>query len=152
MHIRTATLADLDPIDHLEKLSFPHPGELYSRRKLTALIRNRRAEVIVAEIDVDVVGWAAGLVGLEGREKSGRVFSLAVHPSRRGLQLGGRLLDRMLELLRSRGCSTVYLEVREDNVAAIRLYRRFGFVTCAELPGFYGIGVNAVRMKQEMPG
>jgi len=55
------------------------------------------------------------------------IHDLAVTADCRGLGVGRRLLEAVEAKARVLGCGKVTLEVREDNVAARRLYRRLGF-------------------------
>jgi len=57
-----------------------------------------------------------------------RILSIAVHPRCVGQGLGLQLATAGLEYLRGRGAAEVRLEVRPGNEAALRLYRRLGFV------------------------
>jgi ribosomal protein S18 acetylase RimI-like enzyme len=55
------------------------------------------------------------------------VHDLAVVPGWRGRGIGRRLLAAVEDLARERGHCKITLEVREDNPAAMALYRRLGF-------------------------
>lgn len=57
----------------------------------------------------------------------GELANIAVRPELRGRGLGARLLDEVLAAARRRGVTQLYLEVRDSNDAALRLYERFGF-------------------------
>lgn len=55
-------------------------------------------------------------------------LTMGVSPEARGLGIGRELLDAALEKLRAEGqIEILYLSVRADNIAAIRLYERCGF-------------------------
>ncbi|HXP46669.1 MAG TPA: ribosomal protein S18-alanine N-acetyltransferase [Terriglobales bacterium] len=54
---------------------------------------------------------------------------------RRGL--GTRLVQKLLDLARSRGAQAVFLEVRESNRAARALYSKSGFVETGRRRGYY---------------
>jgi len=56
-----------------------------------------------------------------------RIFSVAVHPEFQGMGIGTGLVQVGLEYLSSRGARRVRLEVRPDNIAAIRVYEKLGF-------------------------
>jgi ribosomal protein S18 acetylase RimI-like enzyme len=56
------------------------------------------------------------------------IHDLAVAPKYRGQGIGWQLLLSVEEHARCRDCCSITLEVRGDNEAAQRLYRRFGFV------------------------
>ena len=56
------------------------------------------------------------------------ILTVVVDPSARRNGCGQRLLGAHLSRLAALGVTTVFLEVEEENVAALALYRRFGFV------------------------
>jgi len=55
------------------------------------------------------------------------IHDLAVLPAYRGTGLGRLLLEAAEQAAHDLGCCKLTLEVREDNVRAQGLYRRFGF-------------------------
>ncbi len=57
----------------------------------------------------------------------GEILNLAVAPDGRRRGLGHALVRRVLEGLTSRGAQAIYLEVRESNASARRLYAGHGF-------------------------
>ncbi|RTE86839.1 MULTISPECIES: ribosomal protein S18-alanine N-acetyltransferase [Gammaproteobacteria] len=81
------------------------------------------------------------------------LMNIAVHPKFQGKGLGSALLNDML--MRYSDFSDqewqvnvpIYLEVRESNTAAIRLYERYGFKCLGSRPGYYP-PVNAGEPKE----
>jgi ribosomal protein S18 acetylase RimI-like enzyme len=144
--LRPARLSDLDEIFQIEHLSFVHAGERFLPRRIRYLLGSPRAIVTVAEMEARVLGWAAGLMGPNRANRWGRVYAVAVHPESRGRKLGHRLLHAMVSDLRKRGAGRIFLEVRQDNHPAIKLYERSGFLPCKTLPNYYGHGIGAIRM------
>jgi ribosomal-protein-alanine N-acetyltransferase len=65
------------------------------------------------------------------------ILSVAVAASARGRGLAGRLLHLHLRRLAGLGARTVFLEVGENNTAAIRLYTRAGFEEVSRRQGYY---------------
>jgi len=51
--------------------------------------------------------------------------------------LGWRLMQAALREATVRGVETMFLEVEENNVAAVGLYRRLGFEQVARRPAYY---------------
>jgi ribosomal-protein-alanine N-acetyltransferase len=65
------------------------------------------------------------------------IANLCIHPNRRGLGLGGRLLRHMIDYARQCDASAVELEVHTSNTNAYRLYINHGFRIFRFLPRFY---------------
>ena len=55
------------------------------------------------------------------------IHDLAVTAAHRRKGVGRALLEDILHRARESGCAKVTLEVRDDNAAARRLYKRMGF-------------------------
>jgi ribosomal-protein-alanine N-acetyltransferase len=65
------------------------------------------------------------------------VLNLCVHPDYQGRGIGRVLLDHLLDIGRSRGAGSVFLEVRPSNQAALALYRNTGFDEVGVRPAYY---------------
>jgi len=102
---------------------------------------------IVAEVNGFVVGF---VVGFLSSETTGRIFSLAVHPSYQNRKLGSALLKEIIDVFRKMGVSEIILEVRSGNVKARRFYERHGFITTDVLEKYYNDGESAYLMRLEM--
>lgn len=76
----------------------------------------------------------------------GHIISLGVLPEYRRRGIGRALLCEALKALRRECTGRVYLEVREDNEAALRLYSSIGFRVVEYLPRYYSDGGGAYRM------
>lgn len=58
---------------------------------------------------------------------SAQILSIGTRKNYRGKNIGSRLLEKGLNYLKTKGVKWVKLEVRPDNLPAIRLYKKFGF-------------------------
>lgn len=88
------------------------------------------AECLAADalfLVADVGGIVAGYVIAQGAAGQGEILNLGVAPAHRRRGIGRRLVAEILARLRERGVHDVYLEVRESNTVARRLYESFGF-------------------------
>ena len=65
------------------------------------------------------------------------LVTIAVRPIYQKLGIGERLLFDVLEQARSSALQKIILEVRQSNLPAQALYRKFGFVKIGELPHYY---------------
>jgi len=98
--------------------------------------------------DQVVVGYA----GLAAIAPDADVQTIAVAETARGIGLGRALLMNLLHHANERGCSTVLLEVAEDNPVAIELYRSVGFETISSRPDYYAPGRAALIMRRRQLG
>lgn len=143
MSIRRARPGDLQSILRIEKRSFARDAwdrELF----LDYLAQSGNSVFLAATIDCAVVGYVVAF----HRETSAEVDSIAVAPAKRGRGVAGALLKRVIALLRQRGFRTVSLNVRLENKAAIRLYRKLGFQRVRRVNGYYEDGAAAWRMRR----
>lgn len=62
------------------------------------------------------------------------------HPQARGLRLGRRLLEALIDHARGNGIETLTLGVRGNNHGAIELYERLGFREWGRLPNSIEVG------------
>ena len=156
MIFRKAHSGDVEAIERIEHRCFGRE-ERFHRRQIAALAANPRAIVLIAQDDSSKhLGWGAALVrrhrGARGGPAtcSGRIYSVAVDPDGRGMGVGKKLMTEMLDWLRDRGATRVYLEVRTDNVAAIALYRKLGFAEIGWIDHYYATGLHALRMMRSV--
>jgi len=104
----------------------------------------------VLEEDDEVRGYA----GLMCPGAEADVQTIAVAPGAQGGGRGGLLLDALVAEAAGRGATSLLLEVRADNAAAIGLYERRGFERIALRRGYYQPGdVDAQIMRlRPLPG
>lgn len=67
----------------------------------------------------------------------GEILNLAVAPAFRRLGVGQAILRQMLSFAAQRGGERVFLEVRESNGPARRLYEKEGFLPCGVRKNYY---------------
>jgi ribosomal-protein-alanine N-acetyltransferase len=79
---------------------------------------------------------------------------IAVAPGQRSAGIGRLLLETVIADTMQRGASEVFLEVRENNVAARRLYHSAGFVDIGARPNYYtgtgGSRFSAITMRRNV--
>lgn len=65
------------------------------------------------------------------------ILNLSVDPDLQGQGLGGQLLRQCIEDAKDQGAAQLFLEVRESNEAAIRMYAAQGFNELGRRRGYY---------------
>ena len=83
-------------------------------------------------------------------DSEAEILSIGVTPDRQRQGVGKRLLQHFFEHGTSQNMTRVVLEVAEDNVPALGLYRDFGFAAFGRRKGYYKQGnqkIDAIMMK-----
>lgn len=65
------------------------------------------------------------------------LLTIAVHPDTQNTGFGTRLLDDFLCKAATRGAKDIFLEVAENNLPAIALYRKAGFAEVAKREQYF---------------
>jgi ribosomal-protein-alanine N-acetyltransferase len=74
------------------------------------------------------------------------VLDVAADPAFRRRGVGRALMARAIAFARQHGVRLVLLEVRRNNVPAVRLYRLLGFTVARLRSGYYDDGEDALEM------
>lgn len=137
--LRRGRPSDLDALLALELSTFS--SDRLTRRQYIRHLRSASAEIIVAMAGTILCGKA--LLFFRRGQDIARLYSIAVAHEARGQGLGEKLLHACAQAARARGCTRIRLEVRQDNMAAQRLYERSGYRRFAARSGYYEDGADA---------
>ncbi|HXR96340.1 MAG TPA: ribosomal protein S18-alanine N-acetyltransferase [Terriglobales bacterium] len=91
----------------------------------------------------DGTGSVTGSITLQFAADEAEIHDLQVEPSHRRHGIGTALIRRALGAACERGARWIYLEVRESNAGARRLYRAQGFTECGRREAYYNAPVEA---------
>ncbi len=109
--------------------------------------QRHRRYVVAVDDEGTLVGWA----GVRVLADEGEILTIGVVPAARRAGIGTLLLTTLVEEAGRRGARHVYLEVRPDNAAALRLYEREGFLAAGIRRGYYDNGrTDAVIMARSL--
>lgn len=111
----------------------PRYGEAWTAAQLAATMAVTNCWARLALIEDAAIGFSLCRAAADEVE----LLLIAVAPQQRRTGSGTRLLLRAQEDALARGCSHLFLEVREDNEAARFLYRSAGFAEIGQRPGYY---------------
>ncbi len=79
----------------------------------------------------------AGYIGSQSCAPEADVMNVAVDPAYRRQGIAQRLIEALLAGLQERGITSLSLEVRASNEAAIALYNKLGFRQVGRRPNYY---------------
>jgi ribosomal-protein-alanine N-acetyltransferase len=108
-------------------------------------INNPDFLVLVLKKETQVIGYLS--FRIEGKEAEIDELAIATDEENKGY--GTMLLSSGLSLLKSKQFTTVYLDVRENNLKAISLYEKLGFIKYRSRKNYY-VTVSAYCYKKEL--
>ena len=147
--LRRMRIADLDDVMETERDSFSSPWAHEHFLNETANYYNSKPLVLVYDNAI------AGYVVMWFVADECHLANIAVRRQMRSRGFGSRLLQAVISEARERRSSYVYLEVRESNREAIRLYEKFGFEKAGVRKAYYrdkGKQENAILMTYFLTG
>ncbi|WP_392389964.1 MULTISPECIES: ribosomal protein S18-alanine N-acetyltransferase [Acinetobacter] len=109
--------SDLESVAAIERLIQTHP---WNKQQFQESLASYQCTVY--EQANQVVGFCI----LQPVLDEANLLLMAIHPSQQGKGLGYKLLDQSIQQLKNNPIQ-IFLEVRESNTAAIRLYEKTGF-------------------------
>lgn len=130
-YIIPATPDDTDEIAEIESRCFSDP---WSTATIKSTIENEIYDVYKA---VDEKEKILGYVFLCAIQDEAEIENIAVDHDYRRQGIARALLDRAINHVSTRGARTIYLEVRESNDTAQKLYESAGFERNGIRPNYY---------------
>ncbi len=94
-------------------------------------------EALLDQTGVFAIEDLDGFILLRAVADEAEILTLAVRPEARRQGLGARLVRDGATMAAGRGATRLFLEVADDNAAALALYARAGFAGAGRRPGYY---------------
>lgn len=146
--VEPMTVRMLDAVAATEAQAYAFP---WSRGNfIDSLAAGYLAEVLLDESGA-LLGYQVAMAGVEEMH----LLNLTVSPAHWGQGHARFLLNRLLHHARLAGASTLWLEVRQGNERARRVYERYGFAEVGVRRGYYpaprGTREDAIVMSIAVP-
>jgi ribosomal-protein-alanine N-acetyltransferase len=143
------SLYDVEQILAIEEASFKAPWsrtlfleELSCKTAFNYVVKltgSEKHEPVIAYICSRIIGCEMS------------ILRIAVSPKLRNLGIASWLLDKCFKMARDKGVTSVFLEVRESNSAAMALYDKHGFISVGKRPAYYPeTGEDAVVLMKKL--
>jgi ribosomal-protein-alanine N-acetyltransferase len=130
--------SDIAQVIRMERELFSDPWSLESF--LEDLRENDTSYSFVLDLGENIIGYAVCWYYFNELH----IGNFAIHPDYQGKGIGSFFLERIFNTFSD--YKAAYLEVRENNLAAIRLYKKFGFKKAYHRKRYYSNGENAIVM------
>lgn len=139
MIIRKFAPTDLKRVYEIENMSFDQSYGINMFQQLYEM----GIGFLVAEEEGYVIGYVMFWIKYEYQ---GHIISIAVDKNYRRMGAGTQLLVKAIAILSLLNIDTIYLEVNENNAAAVEFYKSFNFKIDRIVPGYYENGDGAILM------
>ena len=133
--VEPLTQADSDALAVLHKEDFVRP---WSADEFSSLLEQDTVFGYGAREVGQGAKAPAGFVLARLAAGEGEILTVAVARSHRRQGIGWRLMDAVLRELHGQRAEALFLEVDENNLPAIALYRRLGFGEVGRRANYYG--------------
>jgi len=143
--IKDASIKNLDRLYEIETECFKQ--EAFGKQQIVHLLTDYNSISLVAKSDDEIAGFIIGVIYSEGNAFVGHVLTIDVSPAYRRQGIGLKLLQEIEKLFMGKGVRTCCLEVREHNVAALRLYEKCGYKKVSKLKNYYG-NANGIYLEK----
>ncbi len=94
-------------------------------------------ETLLGQAGVFAIEAPEGFILIRSVADEAEILTLAVDPAARRQGVGARLVREGAAEAAARGAARLFLEVADDNPAALALYARTGFTEAGRRPGYY---------------
>ncbi len=131
LFFRRMTLKDVPAVHEIDCLSFALPWSERSFR--FEVTDNPVSRGWVAECN----GRLAAMLVLWLTIDEAHIATIATHPEFRRQGIGEQLMITALQAARAEGARMAFLEVRESNLAAQAMYRKYNFKITGRRPRYY---------------
>lgn len=102
----------------------------------------------------DIEGSRAGFVLMQMVEDEAEIIAIAVDKFHQRKGIASRILEFVMQYAQREGVESLFLEVAEDNLAAVGLYQKHAFETFNQRKDYYqrwhGGRVNALMMRHSL--
>ena len=124
MRIRPFQEDDRDEVTSIWRQTFPSEPHNEPNAVIDTKLAVDRL-LFVARDQGKIIGTA--MAGYDGHR--GWLYSVAVDPDRQRLGIGRQLVDHAVDVLKTKGCVKINLQVRATNAGVVAFYEALGFVT-----------------------
>jgi ribosomal-protein-alanine acetyltransferase len=134
--IEDASVRFMDKLYEIEKQCFER--EAFTKQQIAYLLTDYNAIGLAARVNGEIAGFIIGRIDIGINMPFAHILTIDIAPSHRRKGIAQKLLHEIEAIFKERGVKECRLEVREDNVAASKLYQKLGYKKVGKLEKYYG--------------
>jgi len=146
VNLKRATIGDISTLVEIEKklIDYKIYSAMTDEAEWQEEFKKGNAAVYLILNNDTVVGNASFERNVN---ESAHISGLAIMPEFQKMGIGRRVLEMILEELKE--VKTITLATHPENIAALKLYKSFGFVEKEKIENYFGDGEPRVILKKE---
>jgi ribosomal-protein-alanine N-acetyltransferase len=143
------SIRNIEPNDMFSviKLASRNLPERYNPNLFTYFYETFPQGFIIAGRAHKIIGF---ILGIKISDSTGRILMLTVDEKFRKIKIGTTLLNRLENLMKKENVKNLELEVRIDNITAVKFYEKNGFKIREKVEKFYPNGEDAYIMDKSL--
>lgn len=139
LEIRKMSLNDLEEISPILETDF---DDFWNYNIIKSELLNENSTLFIAKSNSSIVAFA----GIWKVVDIMHLNDIVVSKKFRSQGIGKILLNHIINYTKEQNINELTLEVRQDNLPAINLYKHFNFKIIGERKNYYGANNNAIIM------
>ncbi len=139
---------DLQQLMQIENAVFNQ--DAFSKRLMKMLIRNHLIfhTIKLTEDPKEIMGF---IIVIKENADSANIINIAIRPSEQNKHYGSTLLQYTIQQLSTmKKITKIHLNVKTNNIPALKLYKKFNFVVLKEIENYYRNGESAFLMELQL--
>ena len=134
--IEKASIQHLDRLCEIEMKCFK--TEAFTKQQIAHLLTDSNSVILVSKVKGEIVGFVIGKTYMDKKPATAHILTIDVSPEHRRKGRGLRLLEEIEKTFKDKGVRSCCLEARENNIAALNLYQKFGYKRVGRIKNYYG--------------
>lgn len=143
MQIREMNLLDLEKISPILESEF---DDFWNENVFKQELENTNSKYVVYTENDEILGFAGIWICID----EAHITNIVVKKSHRNNKIGSKLLEELVNLAKSLSLNSITLEVRSDNLAAIKIYEKYNFENLGIRKKYYENTYDAIIMTKKL--
>lgn len=139
LEMHTMKLSDLEEIKNTLQTDF---DDLWNFQIFKEELGNTTSRYLVLKYENEIVGFGGIKIILD----EATLMNIVTKKNKRNQGFAKMLLNELITISQEENCSSITLEVNENNLSAIHLYKLFNFKEVGKRKNYYKNGNTAILM------
>lgn len=143
MEMHTMRLSDLEEIKNILQTDF---DDFWNFEIFKEELVNNNSSYLVLRYDNEIVCFGGIKIILD----EANIMDIVTRKDKRNQGFARFVLNELINISKEQNCTSITLEVNENNLPAIHLYELFNFKEVGERKNYYKNGDTAILMTREL--